>query len=44
MATVARSWEHDVVSTRVEELCCHVHLLLLSNVGVWGLALIHQVE
>jgi hypothetical protein len=49
-STVAGSWEHGIValssstSLRIEELCCHHHLLLLRGVCIWCLSLVDQVE
>lgn len=43
VSTGARTGEHDIVASLVEKLRCHHHLLLLTCVCVWRLALVHQV-
>lgn len=43
VSTGAWTREHDVVTTLIEKLRCHHHLLLLACVCVWCLSLIHQV-
>ena len=38
------TWEHGIITTGIEKLCGHHHLLLLRVVCIWCLSLIHQVE
>ena len=43
-SVVSRTGEHYIVTSCIEKLCCHHHLLLLTCICVWRLTLIHQVE
>lgn len=43
-STVSSSWEHYVIAARIEKLCSHHHLLLLTCVRVWCFPLVHEIQ